>query len=98
MHHKNLPLGAWISQALEIAEDTLGDLSSLSFYGDHTMVADRCEGVVAYSNEQVIVQLCDMTVTLTGSRLKLSTFRFGRISVSGEITGMTIDKKRGKSS
>jgi len=97
LKEKKLPLGARISQALEIPEDTLGGLSCMSIYGDQILVADCCNSVISYTEETVALQLIGMIVTITGKQLKLSTFRFGRITVSGQISGMEIRPERGKS-
>ena len=93
MRKQKLPLRARISRALEVADDTLGGVSGISIYGSHTLVADGCQGVLSYTDDQVIFRLNGQTITLSGKALQLSAFRDCRITVRGQIDGLLFGKE-----
>ena len=93
MHNQKLPLRARISRALEVADDTLGGVSGISIYGNHTLVADDCQGILSYTDDQVIFRLNGLLVTLSGKNLLLSAFRGCRITISGRIDGLLFQKE-----
>lgn len=95
MNEKKLPLAVRISRALEISDDTLGGLSCMCIYDNHTLIVDCCEGVNSYTENSITFQLKGMLATVSGNHLQLSTFRFGRITVNGQITGLEIRKTPG---
>ena len=57
----------------------------ITFYG--------CKGVEKYSEKEIVLQLVDVSVTVLGEMLSLSTFASDEISVTGAINAINIHRE-----
>ena len=55
-----------------------------------------CRGIEKYTESEIVLCLSDMTVSVLGSCLELTTFLNGEISVTGSIETLNLIKKGGK--
>lgn len=63
--------------------------SKITLYG--------CCGVDKYSGNEIVAELCDMTVTISGSELDMATYVCGEITVTGTLSGLIFARKGGGS-
>jgi sporulation protein YqfC len=63
--------------------------------GDKEIRFCGCKGVGKYSESEIVLMMNDMCVSICGSKLTLSTFRNGEISVAGTIENINLIKNGG---
>ena len=60
--------------------------------GNKKIAICGCDGVIKYTDTEIILSLIDGQICINGSELMLATFFGGEISVTGEIEGFSIKK------
>lgn len=74
-----------ICESFDIPVGTFGGCSGVEVIGNREASICGCEGLVSYTDGEVILTLCDSTVSVRGEGLTLRSFSGGRISVCGRI-------------
>ena len=74
-----------ICEGLDIPDGTLSRSSTAEALGNREVCFGGCEGLVSYTECEVILSLCDNTVSVSGDGLVLRSFSGGRIAVCGRI-------------
>ena len=82
------PLSQRLCEVLDIPVGTFGKISFIEAVGNRELCVDGCEGLVTYTDNTVILILCDGLLTVKGTELELKSFSFGRVSVSGIISSI----------
>ncbi len=92
--HKK-PLSQRICERLDIPVGTFGRISFIEAVGNREVSVDGCEGLVAYTEELVVLILCDGFLSIRGTGLELHSFSYGRVSVSGIISNICYGNESG---
>ncbi len=82
------PFSQRLCETLDIPVGTFGKISFIEAVGNRELCVDGCEGLVTYTDDLVILILCDGLLTVRGSGLELRSFSGGRVSVSGVISNI----------
>ena len=82
------PLSQRIAETLDIPVGTFGRISFIEAVGSRELCISGCEGLITYTGECVVLELCDGRLTVRGAGLELHSFSGGRVSVSGRIKGI----------
>lgn len=80
------PLTQRLCEALDVPVCTFGTTSLIEAVGNREISISGCLGLVSYTEELVVLELCDGVLTVAGSLLELHSFSCGRVSVSGIIS------------
>lgn len=83
------PLSQRLCETLDIPVCTFGKTSLIEAVGNREISVSGCLGLVSYTEELVVLELCDGVLTVVGSLLELHSFSCGRVSVSGIISGIS---------
>lgn len=87
-NNRKKPLSQRILERLDIPVGTFGRISFIEAVGNREISVDGCEGLVAYTEELVVLILCDGFLSIRGTELELHSFSCGRVSVSGIISSI----------
>lgn len=82
------PISQRICETLDIPVGTFGRISFLEAAGSRELCISGCESLVTYTDNRVVLDLCDGRLTVRGAALELHSFSGGRVSVSGRIKGI----------
>lgn len=80
-----------VTEKLELDAGNICGEFELTVSGDRRAVICGVRAVLRYEPELVMVSCRDQTVTVTGSDFTLNTFDGDCLSVTGEITGITLE-------
>lgn len=83
------PLSQRLCETLDIPVCTFGKTSLIEAVGNREISVSGCLGLVSYTEELVVLELCDGVLAVAGSLLELHSFSCGRVSVSGIISGIS---------
>lgn len=89
------PLSQRLCETLDIPVGAFGRISFIEAAGNRELSINGCEGLIAYSEEKVVLELCDGCMTIRGSGLTLQSFTGGRVTVNGAIAGILYGKEEG---
>ncbi|MBQ8551265.1 MAG: YabP/YqfC family sporulation protein [Clostridia bacterium] len=84
--NRKKPLSQRICETLDIPVGTFGRISFIEAVSNRELCIDGCEGLITYTEDLVVLVLCDGLLTVKGSGLELRSFSGGRVSVSGIIS------------
>jgi len=93
----HLPLSQKIAEAMDIPVGIFGKVSFTEGIGRRELHIDGCVGLVGYTEEKVILNLCDCRITVGGQFLSLHSFSGGRCVVSGRIDSVIYSDGEGES-
>lgn len=79
------PIGQRVCERLDIPVGTLGKASFIEAVGSREITVSGCEGLLNYTDNEVVLRLCDGMVTVSGENLELRSFAGGRILVRGAV-------------
>ena len=74
-----------ICESFDIPDGTLARSSTAEALGNREVCFSGCEGLMSYTDSEVVLSLCDNTVSVCGEELILRSFSGGRIAVCGRI-------------
>ena len=77
-----------ICETLDIPVGTFGRISFIEAIGNRELSVSGCESLVVYTEELVVLELCDGTLSVKGNGLELRSFTGGRVTVSGTISAI----------
>lgn len=77
-----------LCETLDIPVGTFGRISFIEAAGNRELSISGCESLVTYTDELVVLELCDGCLTVRGEGLELRSFTGGRVMVSGVITNI----------
>ncbi len=80
-----VPILERIRRSLDIPADVLSGVSRIEAYGNRELEITGCDGLEVYSEETIILILCDGRVTIRGSSLELRNFSGGAMRITGTI-------------
>lgn len=87
--HKRKPLSQRICETLDIPVGTFGKISFIEAAGNRELGISGCESLLIYTEERIVLELCDGVITVLGEGLELRSFSGGRVSVNGTISGIS---------
>ncbi|MBQ8509139.1 MAG: YabP/YqfC family sporulation protein [Clostridia bacterium] len=82
------PLSQRLCETFDIPVGTFGKISFIEAAGNRELSISGCESLVAYTEECVVLELCDGCITIRGSDLTLRSFTGGRVTVNGIIVSI----------
>lgn len=82
---KKIPIGQRVCERLDIPVGTLGKSSFVEAVGSREITVSGCEGLINYTDSEVVLRLCDGMVSVSGEELELRSFAGGRILVRGRV-------------
>ncbi len=86
---KKKPISQRICETLDIPVGTFGKISFIEAVGNRELSISGCESLLAYTDECIVLALCDGNITVLGSGLELRSFSDGRVAVNGSISGIS---------
>ncbi len=75
-----------LCDTLDIPEGTFGNVSFIEATGNRELSISGCEYLVTYTEELVVLELCDGRLSVRGTNLELKSFTGGRVTVNGAIS------------
>ncbi len=82
-----------LSGKLDLPQDSFTECSLIEICGNGEVFISGCRSILEYSAEEVSFDTTLGNVSILGDCLKLCNFYDGRISVSGTVTEVKIDKR-----
>jgi len=86
--NKKKPISQQICETLDIPVGTFGRISFIEAVGNRQLDISGCESLLAYTDERIVLELCDGVITVIGNGLELRSFSGGRVAVNGSISGI----------
>lgn len=83
---------ARLSALMSFPEDTLGGVSCVTLLGGSSLIAERCTGIIEYSEEYVSLRMCDGILNISGRFLTPECFDGGTVKLSGAVTSVEFKK------
>ena len=74
-----------ICKSFDIPDGTFGRCSNVEAVGNREALICGCEGLISYTDNEVVLNLCDNVMSVCGEGLVLRSFSGGRIAVCGRI-------------
>ena len=81
-----------LSKTLELPEDSLGAAYRLQIIGNCAILCG-CRKLLLYKSEEISALTNDGVITFCGEHLKCTYFFEETIEISGEFTGVRIEKR-----
>ena len=78
-----------ICETLDIPVGTFGRISFIEASGNRELGISGCERLLAYTDERIVLELCDGVITVLGDGLELRSFSGGKVTVNGVISGIS---------
>ncbi len=79
------PITQRICESLDIPEGTFGRTSFFEAVGNREITVSGCEGLRTYTDDRVVLELCDGIFSVCGRELELKSFIDGSVSIRGVI-------------
>ncbi len=79
----------------ELPSSSFGDRPYIEMEGDNTLKLDGCKEILSYDEEAASFRTNESRVTVRGSGLKMCSFGNSTVRVTGNITGLEIERIRG---
>lgn len=87
-----IPLSQRICRSLDLPAGTIGKSSFVEITGGQELTADRCEALVKYSSDTIILEMCDGFLTIKGGLLEIRSFSGGCAVISGRIASVILGR------
>lgn len=75
-----------LCDTFDIPVGTFGNISFMEAVSNRELSISGCEYLVTYTEELVILELCDGRLSVRGTGLELRSFTGGRVTISGVIS------------
>ena len=92
--NKKIPAVQRVCEQLDIPVGTLGKISFIEAVGNRELTVSGCVGLLTYSENKVVLRLCDGFVTVCGDDLELRSFAGGRVGVRGILRCISYGEAR----
>ncbi len=83
---KKKPLSQRVCENLDVPMGTFGRTSFIEAVGNRQVTVSGCEGLHTYTENKIVLELCDGPIILSGQSLELKSFSGGDVAVTGIIT------------
>lgn len=87
------PISQRLCETLDIPVGTFGKISFIEAVGNREICVSGCEGLISYTDELIVLELCDGILKIKGSILEMQSFSGGRVSVNGIISDINYGEK-----
>ncbi len=81
-------LSSRFCDTLDIPVGTFGHISFIEAVSNRELSVCGCETLITYTEELVVLELCDGKLTVRGNELELRSFTGGRVTISGTISNI----------
>ena len=72
----------------DFPSDPMGKSAHITLFGDREIVIDGCYGIVAYSEDEIKVNIGNRLLLLTGCAFDISDYSATAMTVRGRIKGL----------
>ena len=79
-----------VAETFDLPEDVIAGLPRIELYGSVRFVIEPHKGLLSYSDQCIIIDSITGPITLYGTGLSLLAMNSEKISVSGNITSVTV--------
>lgn len=82
-----------LSEKVDLPRTVLAGLPQIEINGFGEVSVDLQHGLVAYSDEQIIVSVSLGQVEISGTKLSIRLMKEGKLIVVGEISGIVLHRR-----
>ena len=79
-----------IDEAVDMPESSFGACPYMELEGNHSIRIDECIEILSYDEEETVLKLKGMTVTIAGRGLTMSSYGGGTIRLTGVISNILL--------
>ena len=74
-----------ISENLELPQEVFGDVSTVTVKSNNEITVTSCKSILKYEEEELYMQLSDITLKIFGHDLILKTYFGNNIYITGDF-------------
>ena len=79
-----------IAEALELPLAAFGRCPGIAIEGNHAVRIDECVEILTYDEEETVLLVRGMTVTVRGRELTMRSYGGGTIRLTGIVSGVLL--------
>ncbi len=79
-----------IAEAADMPESSFGACPYIELEGNHSIRIDECIEILSYDEEETVLKLRGMTVTVTGHGMTMSSYGGRTIRLTGIISNLLL--------
>lgn len=83
-----------IKRAASAAADAVSMVSSFEMISGNDLLIHGAKKVIEYGNDRIVLRLCDLRLSVSGSNLTMKSYYDGTVRICGEIRTVSFEDKR----